>query len=120
MSAGTFPWNIARRLIDIGRAETVRRDSSQRDENGADALRKNKPEGGGMKKLLFRTLVPETAIGICFAGPSGAATAPPPAKAKAEAAYHPPRKPDGHPDLSGVWQVLNTAGDNVEPHIATA
>jgi len=27
-----------------------------------------------------------------------------------------PRAPDGHPDLSGVWQSLNTAHWNLEPH----
>ncbi len=29
-----------------------------------------------------------------------------------------PRTPDGHPDLSGIWQVLNTAAWDLEPHIA--
>ena len=51
-----------------------------------------------------------------------------PAKAKpagsrtmAAAAYHAPRGPDRvHPDLNGVWQVMNTAGWNVEPHAASA
>jgi len=37
------------------------------------------------------------------------------------AAYHAPRGPDRvHPDLNGVWQVMNTAGWNVEPHAASA
>jgi hypothetical protein len=51
-----------------------------------------------------------------------------PAKAKPAAtktmravAYRAPRGPDKiHPDLNGVWQVMNTAGWNVEPHASSA
>jgi len=43
--------------------------------------------------------------------PSAAQTAP--------AAYNPPRTPDGHPDLQGVWQVLNTAQWDIQDHGAT-
>ena len=32
------------------------------------------------------------------------------------AAYAPPRTPDGHPDLQGVWQVINTAAEDLEAH----
>jgi len=51
-----------------------------------------------------------------------------PAKAKPAAAakpaassYRAPRGPDGkHPDLNGVWQAMNTANWNIEPHAASA
>lgn len=34
--------------------------------------------------------------------------------------YEPPRLQDGRPDFNGVWQVLNTANYNLEPHAAQA
>src|SRR5262245_57481671 len=40
--------------------------------------------------------------------------------AAAPARYVAPRGPGGHPDLNGVWQVLNTAGWDIEPHAARA
>jgi hypothetical protein len=47
-----------------------------------------------------------------------------PAKAKPAAkagAYRAPRGPDGvHPDLNGVWQTMNNAGWDIEPHAARA
>ena len=39
----------------------------------------------------------------------------------AAAAYKAPRGPDGtHPDLNGVWQAMNTANWDIEPHAARA
>jgi hypothetical protein len=53
----------------------------------------------------------ETASSATSSGPSTAAAAP----------YKAPRGPDGvHPDLNGVWQVLNTANYNIEAHPASA
>ena len=51
-----------------------------------------------------------------------------PAKARPSAArtmkavaYRAPRGPDKiHPDLNGVWQVMNTANYNIEPHPSSA
>lgn len=62
--------------------------------------------------------------GMVISGQAQAA----PAKAKPTAvrtqkavAYRAPRGPDKiHPDLNGVWQVMNTAGWNVEPHASSA
>jgi hypothetical protein len=34
------------------------------------------------------------------------------------AAYRAPRLPDGHPDLNGIWQALNEANWDLEPHTA--
>lgn len=67
-------------------------------------------------------------VGVAMAGPVMAQTKPkaaaPVAKAAAPAkapAYKAPRGPDGkHPDLNGVWQVMNTAGWDIEPHAARA
>jgi len=35
------------------------------------------------------------------------------------AASVPPRTPDGHPDLQGIWQVLNTAAWDIQDHGAS-
>ncbi len=34
------------------------------------------------------------------------------------AAQNPPRLSDGHPDMNGIWQVLNEANYDLEPHMA--
>ena len=34
-------------------------------------------------------------------------------------AYRPPRTPDGHPDLQGIWQAMNTAVWNIQDHSAS-
>ena len=52
-----------------------------------------------------------------------AAAAPPEAgggqtRADAASAYDGPRTPEGNPDLSGFWQVLNSAAWDIRPHNA--
>lgn len=58
-------------------------------------------------------------VGLVATAPLSAAQAQ--TKSKAAAAYKAPRGPDGkRPDLNGVWQVMNTAGWDIEPHAARA
>ncbi len=39
-------------------------------------------------------------------------------QASAQTAYKPPHGPDGHPNLNGIWQAMNTANWNLEDHVA--
>jgi len=65
-------------------------------------------------------------IGISAQARGGAAPAPqaapaaPAARGAATAApaYRAPRTGDGHPNLSGIWQSMNEANWNLEPHSA--
>ena len=74
---------------------------------------------------MIRTVAALALASVVVGGHAQAAT---PAKAKpavaaksAASSYRAPRGPDGkHPDLNGVWQVLNTANYNIEPHAASA
>jgi hypothetical protein len=72
-----------------------------------------------MKKIVSAIAL-VTALGACQA--TGTETASTATGATAAAApYKAPRGPDGvHPDLNGVWQVLNTANYNIEAHPAQA
>jgi hypothetical protein len=79
---------------------------------------------------MMRTVVALAVAGAMMGGHALAAEAKAapakPAAAKAATkgkagAYRAPRGPDGvHPDLNGVWQVMNTAGWNIEPHASSA
>ena len=57
-----------------------------------------------------RRLVPTLAIISLVLGASHVAAQTP--------EYRAPRAPDGRPDLNGIWQALNTAHWDVEPHAA--
>ena len=46
---------------------------------------------------------------VLQAGPAGGQQAP---------RYRAPRAADGHPDLNGIWQALNTANYDLEAHLA--
>jgi len=79
---------------------------------------------------MIRTVVALAVAGAMMGGQALAAEAKAapakPAAARAAGkgravAYRAPRGPDGvHPDLNGVWQVMNTAGYNIEPHASSA
>jgi hypothetical protein len=66
---------------------------------------------------MIRTVIALALAGVVIGGQAQAQ----PARAKAAATYKAPRGPDRvHPDLNGVWQVMNTAGWDIEPHAARA
>ena len=54
---------------------------------------------------------------VMSAGAGSAVLAKAPARSSA---YKPARLTDGHPDLNGVWQAMNTANWDIEPHAARA
>jgi hypothetical protein len=47
-------------------------------------------------------------VGLAFAGAAQAAPG----------AYKPQHRRDGHPDFNGVWQAMNSANFDIEPHLA--
>jgi hypothetical protein len=71
-----------------------------------------------MKTLLAALAVVGLATTLPVATEAQAQTS---AKGRAAAAYKAPRLPGTkQPDLNGVWQVMNTAGWDIEPHAARA
>lgn len=67
---------------------------------------------------MIRIVAALAVVGLAVAAPM---TAQAQTKSKAAAVYKAPRGPDGkHPDLNGVWQAMNTAGWDIEPHAARA
>ena len=67
---------------------------------------------------MIRTVAALAVVGMVL---SGASQAEAQARRPAAAAYKAPRGPDKvHPDLNGVWQVMNTANWDIEPHAARA
>ncbi|MDB5422695.1 MAG: hypothetical protein JWQ29_111, partial [Phenylobacterium sp.] len=66
---------------------------------------------------MIRTLAALALAGLVLGGQAQAA----PAKASLASSYRAPRGPDGrHPDLNGVWQAMNGANWDIEPHAARA
>ena len=60
-------------------------------------------------RFLIGTMTAAVACGVLLALTSVMAQAP---------AYRAPRTPDGKPNLNGIWQTMNTANWNIEPHPA--
>ncbi len=72
----------------------------------------------GFRKLTLITAL--TTLGVMACSPSDTQTstssmAAPGAEAQSVTAAAIPRTPDGKPDLNGIWQVLTTANNNLEP-----
>jgi hypothetical protein len=70
-----------------------------------------------------RFLIATSAAVVLAAGVSMAQAPQAPAAARpvarpAAPAYRAPRTPDGKPNLNGIWQAINTANWDVEPHSA--
>ena len=66
--------------------------------------------GGRVMHRSIGTLTAAAALVICVAGDAGAqapANMPP---------YTPPKLANGQPDMSGIWQVLNTAAWDIQDH----
>ena len=60
-------------------------------------------------RLIVLTIATAVAIAGVLAVTPATAQAP---------EYRAPRAPDGNPDLNGIWQALNTAHWDIEPHAA--
>jgi hypothetical protein len=58
------------------------------------------------------------AAGVSMAQAPQAPAAARPVARPAAPAYRAPRTPDGKPNLNGIWQAINTANWDVEPHSA--
>ena len=67
----------------------------------------------GVRELLIAAMAAAggAMIAVTALPVEGQQAAPP-------AAYRAPRLPDGKPDLNGIWQALNEANYDLEPHMA--
>src|SRR5258708_904421 len=74
----------------------------------------------------FRTIALAVLASACLSAQASAADAPKPAKSAVKAVsakgggYAAPRMANGKPDFNGVWQAMNTANYNIEPHASSA
>lgn len=72
----------------------------------------------GLKKLQLLTAAVAVGFVACSPGETPTATSQNSQNASAQTASSTsaiPRTPDGKPDLNGIWQVLTTANNNLEP-----
>ena len=72
-------------------------------------------------RIGFRAVITVTSVGagLLFLQLLSTAQAPAPAGATQTApAYRAPRAADGKPNLNGIWQALNEANWDLEPHAA--
>ncbi|MDB5441129.1 MAG: hypothetical protein JWM33_3556 [Caulobacteraceae bacterium] len=72
-----------------------------------------------MNRLAFTLFCGIAATSLGVTVPCSSIAAGKPGTAPIATKFQPPRK-GGRPDLSGIWQVLNTANWNIEPHSAQA
>src|SRR5262245_59227429 len=63
--------------------------------------------------VRFGVLVLSLVVAVLFLNSPGPAMSQTPA-------YRAPRTPDGKPNLNGIWQAMNDANWNIEPHVAAA
>ena len=74
----------------------------------------NVPVTGRMMRLACLAAGTLLAVNVVAQAPKPAAAKP----AAAATGSRIPRGPDGHPNLNGVWQVMNTANWDLSPHNA--
>jgi hypothetical protein len=72
-----------------------------------------------MQERLFRIGLNSALLATALVALSAVAVAAD-APAKGGSSYKAPHGPDGHPDLNGIWQAMNTANWDIEPHSARA
>ena len=76
-----------------------------------------------MRLTTSNALAAHLTLGVLVCGALGLSASAAPPRHAASSTPAPPRiarLANGHPDLNGVWEVLNDAGWNVEPHGASA
>src|SRR3954463_13708417 len=72
-------------------------------------------------RVGFRAVITVTSVGagLLFLQLLSTAQAPAPTAAGQPPAYRAPRTGDGKPNLNGIWQALNEANWDLEPHAAS-